>query len=113
MKRIEHRLRRFDRSAIKTDTICDRACREQRGCSQPGAEYNRPMLMVHEVQKQGLNLSENERAVLGADLLGTFAPLLHNRDDGIAEALRRNGEFDANPSTGLSFDQLDQQVQRR
>ena len=49
-----------------------------------------------------MNLSEYERAVLAADLIGMFPPLL---DD--------DGELDAKPSAGLSPEQLDQQIERR
>jgi hypothetical protein len=38
---------------------------------------------------------------------------LHDDDDGIAEALNRDAEFDANPSLGMSLEELDQLIQRR
>ena len=74
--------------AIKPKTIYNRVSREQRGCSQTGAEYNRLVVMVDET-------SENESTVLAADLVGMFPPLLHD-----------DGELDANPSAGLSLEQL-------
>lgn len=39
--------------------------------------------------------------------------MLQDADEGIAEALRRDAELDANPSGGLSLEQVDQQVNRR
>jgi hypothetical protein len=36
-----------------------------------------------------------------------------NADEGIAEALRRDAELEANPSSGLSLEQVDQQIERR
>jgi hypothetical protein len=52
--------------------VYDRVSREQRGCSQTGAEYNRLVVMVGKI-------SENERAVLVADLIAMFPPLLQRR----------------------------------
>jgi hypothetical protein len=37
------------------------------------------------------------RAVLAAHLLGSLPSVLHDEDEGIAEALRRDAEFEANP----------------
>jgi hypothetical protein len=39
--------------------------------------------------------------------------VLHDEDEGIAEALRRDAELDANPLTGMSLEQLDEQIERR
>jgi putative addiction module component (TIGR02574 family) len=82
-------------------------------CFQAGADYNRPMATIAEIEKLALDLSENERAVLAAHLLGSLPPVLHDEDEGIAEALRRDAELEANPSAGLSLEQLDQQIRRR
>ena len=71
------------------------------------------MATIIEVEKLALDLSENERAVLAAHLLGSLPPVLFDADEGIAEALRRDAELEANPSLGMSLDQLDQQVERR
>ena len=71
------------------------------------------MATILEVEKLALDLSENERAVLAAHLLGSLPPVLQDADEGIAEARRRDAEFDANPSGGLSLEQVDQQVNRR
>ncbi len=68
---------------------------------------------MHEVENLALDLSERERAVLAARLLNSLPPILHDQDDGIAEALRRDAELDADSSSGLSLEQLDQQIQRR
>jgi len=68
---------------------------------------------IAEVEKLALNLPESQRAILAAHLLGSLPSVLHDEDEGIAEALRRDAELDANPSAGISLDQLDQQVERR
>ena len=71
------------------------------------------MATIIEVEKLTLDLSENERAVLAAHLLGSLAPVLYDADEGIAEALRRDADLEANPSGGLSLEQVDQQIKRR
>jgi putative addiction module component (TIGR02574 family) len=68
---------------------------------------------ITEVEKLALDLPESQRAVLAAHLLGSLPPVLHDKDEGIAEALRRDAELNANPSSGISLEQLDQQVERR
>ena len=78
----------------------------------PG-DYNRPMATITEIEKLAQNLSEKERAVLAAHLLGSLPPVLHDEDEGIAEALRRDAELEANPSAGLSLEELDQRIKRR
>jgi putative addiction module component (TIGR02574 family) len=71
------------------------------------------MATINEVEKLALDLSTEERAVLAAHLLGSLPPVLHDADEGIAEALRRDADIEANPSSGLSMEQLDQQIERR
>jgi putative addiction module component (TIGR02574 family) len=65
------------------------------------------------VEKLALDLSESERAVLAAHLLGSLPSVLHDEDEGIAEALRRDAELEPNPSMGISLEELDQRIQRR
>jgi hypothetical protein len=38
---------------------------------------------------------------------------LHDEDEGIAEALRRDAEFEANPSLGMTLEELDQHASRK
>jgi hypothetical protein len=71
------------------------------------------MVTIIEVEKLALDLPEDQRALLAAHLLGSLAPVLHDEDDGIAEALLRDAEFDTNPDIGMSLEQLDQQVDQR
>ena len=51
--------------------------------------------------------------VLAVHLLGSLPLVLHDEDEGIAEALRRNAEFEANPSLGMSLEELDQGIESR
>jgi putative addiction module component (TIGR02574 family) len=77
------------------------------------ADYNRAMATIAEIEKLAQDLSENDRAVLAAHLLGSLPPVLHDEDEGIAEALRRDADLEANPSGGLTLEQLDQQIHHR
>jgi len=61
---------------------------------------------IGEVEKLALGLPESQRALLAAHLLGSLPSVLHDEDGGIAEALRRDEELDANPSTGISLMRL-------
>jgi hypothetical protein len=94
-------------------TLCwtDRSFRL--ACFQARADYNRPMATIAEIEKLALDLSEKERAVLAAHLLGSLPPVLHDEDEGIAEALRRDAELEANLAASLSLEQLHQQIERR
>ena len=71
------------------------------------------MSTIAEVEKLALDLPDSQRAVLAAHLLQSLPPVLHDEDEGIAEALRRDAEFDANPDMGISLEQLDQQIAAR
>jgi hypothetical protein len=71
------------------------------------------MATITEVEKLALDLPENQRAVLATHLLGSLSPVLNDADEGVAEALRRDADFETNPALGISLEQLDQQIQRR
>jgi putative addiction module component (TIGR02574 family) len=71
------------------------------------------MATINEIEKLALDLPEHERAVLAAHLLGSLPPVLYDADEGIAAALRPDAELEADPSSGLSLEQVDQQIKRR
>ena len=71
------------------------------------------MVTIAEVEKLALDLPDSQRAVLAAHLLRSLPPVLHDEDEGIAEALRRDAELDANPEMGISLEQLDRQIAAR
>jgi putative addiction module component (TIGR02574 family) len=68
---------------------------------------------IAEVEKLAFELPDSQRAVLAAHLLQSLPSVLHDEDEGLAEALRRDAELDANPEIGLSLEQLDQQIRAR
>jgi putative addiction module component (TIGR02574 family) len=60
------------------------------------------MSTLQEIEVHALKLPDTQRAKLAAQLLHSLPPVLVDEDDGVAEALRRDAELDANPSQGLS-----------
>jgi len=71
------------------------------------------MASIAEVEKLAFDLPASERAVLASHLLRSLPSVLHDDDEGIAEALRRDAEFDADPEAAITLDQLDQRVRDR
>jgi len=71
------------------------------------------MASIIEIQKLALNLSEQERATLAANLLDSLPGVLSDEDEGVAEALRRDAEIDADPNQAMSLAQLDSEIQSR
>jgi hypothetical protein len=72
-----------------------------------------PVATITEVEKLALDLPETQRAILAAHLLGSLPSILDDEDEGLAEALRRDAELDADPSSAISLKELDEQIQRR
>ena len=65
------------------------------------------------VEKLRLDLPETERELSWRHLQGSLPSVLHDEDEGIAEALRRDAEFEANPSLGMTLEELDQRIENR
>ena len=71
------------------------------------------MANSEDVEKLALDLPEPHRAILASHLLGSPTPVLHDEDEGIAEALRRDAELDAKPDSAISLEDLDKRIERR
>lgn len=71
------------------------------------------MATIEDVQRLALDLPESQRATLAADLLGSLSPVLHEEDEGVTEALRRDAELDANPAIEIGLEEFDRRVQGR
>jgi len=71
------------------------------------------MATIVEVEKLALDLPEQQRATLAANLLESLPAILSDEDEGIAEALRPDTDPDANPDRAISLEQLDSQIQGR
>jgi putative addiction module component (TIGR02574 family) len=75
--------------------------------------YPSQMPTVIEIEKLALDLSEHERAALAANLLESLPGILSDEDEGVAEALRRDAEMEADPKQAISLGQLDSRIQGR
>jgi putative addiction module component (TIGR02574 family) len=71
------------------------------------------MATISEIEKLALDLPEQQRAILAANLLESLPGILSDEDEGVAEALRRNAEIDADPQQAISLEQLESQIRRR
>jgi putative addiction module component (TIGR02574 family) len=71
------------------------------------------MANMAQVERLVLDLSEKQRALLAARLLESLPPVLYDEDEGIAEALRRDAEIDADPTQAETLEQLDEDIRRR
>jgi len=71
------------------------------------------MATIVEIEKLALTLPEKQRATLAANLLESLPGVLSDDDEGIAEALRRDADLDANPHEAISLKALDNQINSR
>jgi hypothetical protein len=62
--------------------------------SKPQRNILTPMATITEVEKLALDLPESQRAVLATRLLRSLSPVLHDEDEGIAEAFLRDADLD-------------------
>jgi hypothetical protein len=71
------------------------------------------MATIFEIEKLALNLSEQERATLAANLLDSLPGVLSDEDEGVAEALRRDGEIETDSVHAMSLAELDSHLHGR
>lgn len=70
-------------------------------------------MSADQIAAEALRLPEKQRASLASSLLQSLRPIAFDDDEGVAEALRRDAELDANPSVAMSLGDLDLQIQQR
>lgn len=72
------------------------------------------MVNFSDIEAQAMKLTVSERAMLASNLLHSLPPAFDDDDDddGVAEALRREAEMDADPSMCISLDELKRAVGR-
>lgn len=70
------------------------------------------MARLSEINALAMNLTVSERATLASHLLHSLPPEFEDEDDGVAEALRRDSEMDADPSMCITLDELQRSVGR-
>ena len=69
-------------------------------------------MSIEEIHRGALQLPENERALLAAELLTSLPATLTDADDGVAEAMRRDRELDEDPSSGRTWDEIKRELGR-
>ena len=70
------------------------------------------MVNFSEIQSQAMELTESERARLASNLLSSLRPILDDEDEGVAEALRRDAEMDADPSACMTYEEFKRSLAR-
>jgi len=71
------------------------------------------IIRVEDMNSQAPDLPEKERASLASRPLRSLPPVALEKDEGVAEALRRNAELDADPSQAMTLRDLHSHVQHR
>jgi len=71
------------------------------------------MSTIRKVKEQALKLNEPERAALAANLLNSLPPILADDDYGVAEALRRDTEIEADSLHSMSLEDLNKTIKSR
>lgn len=64
------------------------------------------MATLLELEEQALQLPEAQRAILASHLLESLPAFLHDDDEGMAEAIRRDAELDRDPSMGMTLEEF-------
>ena len=59
------------------------------------------MATAHEVEKLALDWAEKDRAILAIHFLKSLPTVLDDADEGMAEALQRDKDLDADPRSGF------------
>jgi hypothetical protein len=70
-------------------------------------------MSVDQIVAEALGLAEKERASLASRLLRSLPPVAFDEDEGVAEALRRDSELDADPAQAMILREMDSHIQRR
>ena len=70
-------------------------------------------MSVDQIASEALRLPEKERAKLASRLLRSLPPVAFDDDEGVAEALRRDAELDADPTQAMTLRDLDSHIQQR
>ena len=70
-------------------------------------------MSVDQIAAEALGLTEKERASLASRLLRSLPPVAFDEDEGVAEALRRDLELDADPAQAMTLREMDSHIQRR
>jgi hypothetical protein len=69
-------------------------------------------MTISEIHSGALQLPEDQRAALAAELLSSLPAVLSDFDDGSEEAARRIAEMKTNPSSKRTWDQVKAELGR-
>ncbi len=71
------------------------------------------MSTISNVKELALQLPVSDRASLASILLRSLPEVLNDEDGGVAEALKRRDELNANPEIGISPEELRKRISER
>ncbi len=64
------------------------------------------MQKLNTIEAEAMKLPEADRAELASRLLNSLPAVLHDEDEGLAEARRRDSELDKDPSASMTLSQV-------
>jgi len=64
------------------------------------------MTTLNEIEANAMTLPDKQRAELASHLLNSLPAVLQDEDEGLAEALHRDAELDADPSMGMTIEEF-------
>lgn len=70
------------------------------------------MTRIEALKAEAMGLTDSDRAILASELLYSLPAALSDEDEGISEAFRRDAEISANPSKGITWDELKKGIGR-
>ena len=70
-------------------------------------------MSVDQIVAEALLLPEKERAGLASRLLQSLPLVAFDEDEGVAEALRRDAELDADSTQAMNLRDLDSHIEQR
>ncbi|EDY85152.1 hypothetical protein VDG1235_4787 [Verrucomicrobiia bacterium DG1235] len=70
------------------------------------------MTRIEALKIEAMDLTDSNRATLASELLYSLPATLSDEDEGMAEALRRDADLTANPSSGMTWDELKKGIGR-
>jgi len=70
------------------------------------------MTRIEALKTEAMGLTDSDRASLASELLYSLPATLSDEDEGIAEARRRDADLTANPSNGMTWDELKKGIGR-
>lgn len=70
------------------------------------------MTRLQALKKEAPGLTAAERAALASELLETLPGVLSDENEGVAEALRRDADLEAGPSSGITWAAMKRELGR-